>query len=283
VTAIGLLNEKSLHSALKHWYAKPGDLLEFALDGYVVDILRGNHVIEIQTGSFSSIKRKMRDLSCRYRVTLIYPVAHERWILEVPGTLQGAMMRRKSPKRQAVNQLFEELVSFPDLLKCPNFSIEVVSIQEEQLRRYSRRCHVKRRTWRVVERRLLSVLERFPFDAPSDLWQLIPPTLPDPFETSHLALALGHPRWFAQKIAYCLRQSGVITAIGKKGNSLVYSRLAPSATGLDNEATGRTSAMAPMASNDVGLITPPSASTRSSESSTSFDVPLREVDQRREY
>ncbi|HEX2521314.1 MAG TPA: hypothetical protein VHP35_04250 [Terriglobia bacterium] len=274
MTAIGLLNEKSLHSALKHWYAKPGDLLEFALDGYVVDILRGNHVIEIQTGSFSSIKRKMRDLSCRYRVTLIYPVAHERWILEVPGTLQGAIMRRKSPKRQAVNQLFEELVSFPDLLKCPNFSIEVVSIQEEQLRRYSRRCHGKRRTWRVVERRLLSVLERFPFDAPSDLWQLIPPTLPDPFETSHLALALGHPRWFAQKIAYCLRQSGVITAIGKKGNSLVYSRLAPSATGLDNEATGRTSAMAPMASHDARLITPTSASTRSSEGSTSFDVPL---------
>ena len=119
MTAIGLLNEKSLHSALKHWYAKPGDLLEVPLNGYIVDILRGDHVIEIQTGNFASIKRKMRDLSCRYRVTLIYPVAHERWILEVPGTLQGAMMRRKSPKRQAVNQLFEELVSFPDLLKCP--------------------------------------------------------------------------------------------------------------------------------------------------------------------
>ena len=249
MTAIGLLNEKSLHSALKHWYAKSGDLLEFALDGYIVDILRGDHVIEIQTGNFSSIKRKMRDLSCRYRVTLIYPVAHERWILEVPGTLQSTLMRRKSPKRQAVNQLFEELVSFPDLLKCPNFSIEVVSIQEEQLRRYSRRCHGKRRTWRVVERRLLSVLERFLFDAPSDLWQLIPPTLPDPFETSHLALVLGHPRWFAQKIAYCLRQSGVITAIRKKGNSLVYSRLMAPATGLENHATDRTTVTAPMIFN----------------------------------
>ena len=119
----------------------------------------------------------------------------------------------------------------------------------------------------IVERRLLSVLERFLFDAPSDLWQLIPPTLPDPFEASHLASVLGHPRWFAQKIAYCLRQSGVITAIGKKGNSLVYSRLTPSATGLDNHATGRTSAMAPMASNDVRLITPTSAdSTRSDRS-----------------
>ena len=238
MTAIGLLNEKSLHSALKDWYARPGDLLEFPLDGYIVDILRGNQVIEIQTGNFASIKRKGRDLSCRHRVTLIYPVTHERWILEVPRTLPGSIKRRKSPKRQTVNQLFEELVSFPDLLNCPNFSIEVVSIQEEQVRRYDRRRHGERRTWRIVERKLLRVLERSVFDAPSDLWQLIPPTLPDPFETSHLASVLGHPRWFAQKIAYCLRQSGVITAIGKKGNSVVYSRLTPAA-GQDRQATGR--------------------------------------------
>ena len=227
MTAIGLLNEKSLHSALKHWYARPGDLLEFRLDGYVVDILRRDHIIEIQTGNFASIKRKMRDLSSRHRVTLIYPVAYERWIVEVPRNLSGAIVRRKSPKRQAVHQLFEELVSFPDLLNCPNFSIEVVSIQEEQMRRYDRQWRGKRRTWRIVERRLLSVVERFVFEAPQDLWQLIPQTLPDPFDTSHLASVLGHSRWFAQKIAYCLRQSGVIAAIGKRGNSVVYSRLTP--------------------------------------------------------
>jgi hypothetical protein len=126
-----------------------------------------------------------------------------------------------------VDQLFEELVSFPDLLKCPNFSIEVVSIQEEQLRSYDKRRPGKRRAWRIVERKLLRVLERFRFDVPSDLWQLIPPSLPDPFETSQLASAVGRPRWFAQKIAYCLRHSGVTTAIGKKGNSVVYSRLKP--------------------------------------------------------
>jgi hypothetical protein len=234
---------------LKQWYARPGDLLEFPLDGYIVDILRDNHVIEIQTANFASIKRKVRDLSCRYRVTLIYPVTHERWILEVPRTLPGSIVRRKSPKRQAVNQLFEELVSFPELLNCPNFSIEVVSIQEEQLRHYDRRRRGKRRTWRIVDRKLLRVLERSVFDAPSDLWQLIPSTLPNPFETSHLASVLGHPRWFAQKVAYCLRRSGVTTAIGKKGNSVVYSRLTPAA-GPDRQATGLPRAMAPVASKD---------------------------------
>ena len=242
VTTIGLLNEKSLHSALKQWYARPGDLLESPLDGYVVDILRGQHVIEIQTGNFASIRRKMRDLSCRHRVTLIYPIAHERWIVQLPHTQPGAIMRRKSPKRQAMNQLFAELVSFPDLLNCPNFSIEVVAIQEEQLRRYDRRWR-NRRTWRIVERRLLSVLERVVFDTPSDLWQLIPRTLPDPFETSHLASELGQSRLFAQKIAYCLRRSGVITAIGKRGNSVIYCRLPPDPT-PDCQRTDFSSAIA---------------------------------------
>ena|SRR5215471_1411366 len=247
---IGLVNEKSLHSALKQWYARPGDRLESPLDGYIVDILRGNHVIEIQTRSFASIKRKVRDLTCRYRVTLIYPVAHERWILEVPRTLSGAIVRRKSPKRQAVNQLFEELVSFPDLLKCPNFSIEVVSLQEEQLRYYDTPRPGKKRTWRIVERKLLRVLERYLFDAPSDLWQLIPSSLPDPFETSQLASVVGRPRWFAQKIAYCLRHCGATRAIGKQGNSVVYSRLDPPPR-PDGQATCLPRATALLASSEA--------------------------------
>jgi hypothetical protein len=49
---------------------------------------------------------------------------------------------------------------------------------------------------------------------PPILWQLIPPTLPDPVETSHLASVLGHPQWFAQKVAYCIR------AIAKKATRL---------------------------------------------------------------
>lgn len=36
----------------------------------------------------------------------------------------------------------------------------------------------------------------------------------------HLASVLGHPRWFAQKIAYCLRQSGSLQLSGKKATRL---------------------------------------------------------------
>ena len=42
---IGTLNEKPLHAALKAWYAQPGDRLEVAVDGFVVDIVRGDLLI----------------------------------------------------------------------------------------------------------------------------------------------------------------------------------------------------------------------------------------------
>jgi hypothetical protein len=221
---IGLLNEQPLHAALKRWYARPGDVLEAALDGYIVDLRRGNHIIEIQTGGFAAIRRKMRTLSRHYRVTLVYPVAYERWILKLPTTTYGQPVRRKSPRRQRMNQLFQELVSFPDLLRCPNFSIEIVCIQAEEVQRYDRRPGRRRRGWVIVERRLLGVLERHVIATPSDLWSLISWELPEPFHTLQLARLLHRPRWFAQKVAYCLCESGASTTIGKAGNALVYSR-----------------------------------------------------------
>jgi hypothetical protein len=227
MTTIGLRNEQPLHAALKRWYSRPGDVLEAALDGYIVDLLRGNHIIEIQTGSFAAIRRKIYTLSQQYRVTLVYPVAYECWLLKLPTTPSGQPVRRKSPRRQRKDQLFQELVSFPALVCCPNFVLEVVGIQAEEVLRYDGRQGRRRRGWVVVERRLLRVLELHVIATPADLWSLISWDLPEPFQTLDLARVLHRPRWFAQKVAYCLRESGASTAIGKVGNALVYSR-APS-------------------------------------------------------
>ena len=42
---IGTLNEKALHSSLKEWYAQQGDRLEQSVDGYVIDIVRGDLLV----------------------------------------------------------------------------------------------------------------------------------------------------------------------------------------------------------------------------------------------
>ncbi|MEE2776771.1 MAG: hypothetical protein VYE73_08420 [Acidobacteriota bacterium] len=42
--------------------------------------------------------------------------------------------------------------------------------------------------------------------------------------TAELADALRRPRRLAQQMACCLRHVGVLEAVGKKGNAIVYSR-----------------------------------------------------------
>ncbi len=218
---IGTLNEKHLHAQLKAWYAQPGDLHEVPLDGYFIDVLRGDQLIEIQTKNFSSIKRKMTALADTHQVRLVHPIPRERWIVKVDGNGSPAAARRKSPKRGGVIDIFSELVSFPALMKKVNFSLEVLLIQEEQIRKFGK-TRRRRDRWIVQERRLLDVLESYSFERPEDFLSMLPAELPEYFTTRDLAAAIGRPTRFARKVVYCLKHMEVITQCGKDGRSMLY-------------------------------------------------------------
>jgi hypothetical protein len=57
-----MLREKPLHASLKLWCATDGDLFEEPVDGFVIDVVSDDLLIEIQTGGFSSMKRKLKAL-----------------------------------------------------------------------------------------------------------------------------------------------------------------------------------------------------------------------------
>jgi hypothetical protein len=220
---IGTVNESPLHAALKAWYAEPGDRIEVPVDGYIIDILRGDLLVEIQTGSFSSIGDKLADLSGRHPVRLVYPIAEKKWIVKVndDGT---RVSRRRSPKRGSLEHVFEGLVSFPRLVWRGNFSVDVLLTHEEEIRRHDGSRAWRRRGWVTEERRLLKVVARQLLSTPADVAGLLPADLPHPFSTADLAASLGQPRWLAQKMSYCLRKMGVIEPTGKRGNAILYMR-----------------------------------------------------------
>ena len=220
---INTLNEKSLHAALKTWYAQPGDQLEVKVDGYIIDIVRGDLLVEIQTRNMAAIKRKLATLTLHHPVRLVYPIAREKWIVKLSPDGRR-VSRRKSPKRGAVEQVFEELVSLPQLLAVPNFSIEVLFIQEEEIRRHARGKSWRRKGWVTHERRLLQVVDRRLFETPSDMGELIPGDLVEPFTVSGLATALGQAGGLAQRMAYCLCKMGAIALAGKRGRAFLYVR-----------------------------------------------------------
>jgi hypothetical protein len=223
---IGLLNEKSLHAVLKEWYAQPGDRLETPVDGYVVDIERDGLLIEIQTRNFSAIRMKLAELASRHPLRLVYPLAVEKWIVSLPKDEHSPLRRRKSPKRGSPVHLFSELRSIPRLITSPNFSLELMLIQEEEVRYYDGERGWRRRGWLVHERRLLNVVDRRVFTTPADLCGLLPEWLDDGFSTADLAAALNVHRRLAQQMAYCLRECGALAQVGKHGNAILYARTA---------------------------------------------------------
>jgi hypothetical protein len=223
MSGIGLLNEKPLHASLKEWYAQSGDQFEVTVDGFVIDIVRDYLLLEIQTGNFASIKSKLTKLAHAHRVRLIYPIAQEKWIVKPARDDSGEVTRRKSPKRGRVEDLFWEMVSFPLMLANPNFSLEVLLIREEEVRRYDGKRNWRRRGWVSEERRLLEVVDQRLFESAPDFQALLPDKLGESFTTSDLAEAMGISRQLAQKMAYCLRKVRVFELIGKRGRANLYS------------------------------------------------------------
>jgi hypothetical protein len=219
---IGTLREKPLHASLKRWCARPGDRIEVPVDGFIIDLVRGDLLIEIQTRGFSSMKQKVTTLlESGHRIRIVHPIPVDKTIVKVDaaGSVVG---RRKSPRHGDPTDVFSELVSFPGLLAHPAFEVDVLMTIEEEYRHHTPNRSWRRKGWSVLERRLVDVVDIVHLRDRADLIDLLPDGLPATFTTADLAAALGRPRRVAQQMAYCLRESGGIVASGKTGNAVEY-------------------------------------------------------------
>ena len=220
-TGIGTLAERSLHAGIKEWYGQEGDQFEVALDGYVIDIVRGPQLIEIQTGNFTAIKKKLHHLLTHHPVHLLYPLAAEKWIVRQGehGKIHG---RRKSPKRASWLDAFHEMVRIPHLLAHPRLQVSLLRTRQEEIWVDDGRGSWRRKRWSIGDRRLLDVLELRTFSHPRDYLTLLPDDLPNPFTNAELARK-GLPPRLAQRITYTLSRCGVLVQSGKRGRAYLFS------------------------------------------------------------
>ncbi len=222
VRSIGERNEKSLHAALKQWYAQPGDEFEVRVDGFIVDIRRGECCIEIQTRNLYAIKRKLRTLLEHHRVRLIYPIARDKWIVRTTGRSGKTIGRRKSPRTGHLIDLFDELVGMADLVQHENLALDVVIIQEEEVRRADGKGSWRRKGQSIRDRRLLRVIETVSFETSEDFLRFLPHDLTVPFSNASYAECARISIYAARKITYCLRKMGVVQEVGKRGRQLLF-------------------------------------------------------------
>jgi hypothetical protein len=216
--------ESSLHRQLKEIYADRGAKTEVSLGQYRIDVVCDEELVEIQHGSLAAIRDKVRQLLRDHRVLVVKPIVVRKRLVRQAAKGGPVIDRRLSPKRGSILSLFDELVYFTRVFPHRNLSLEVplVDIEEWRFPGHGRRRRHRERDHQVEDQKLDRIHRIHRFRTASDLSSLIPQQIPRPFHTGHLAQSLGIERWVAQRIAYCLRNTGACTTVGKQGNSLLY-------------------------------------------------------------
>jgi len=218
----GFGNESSLHSAVKTWVAETGDRFEVEVDGFVVDIVRGDLLIEVQTRNFSAVREKLRSLVKSHHVRLVFPIAARKWIVHINEADGEVERRRLSPKRGKLIDLFDELVRIPQLVKEKNFELEVLLTEEEETRCNDGRGSWRRRGISIKDHHLKGVVDSVHFKCVEDYLHFLPSDLAQPFTSRQLAVHLRISLRLARRMTYCLREMDVLQVEGKTGRALLF-------------------------------------------------------------
>jgi len=219
---IGTLRESSLHATLKQIYKEPGDKLEKSVDKYVIDIVRDNLLIEIQTQSFSTIRNKLENLIQNHRVLLIHPIIQDKWIINLDSTNKNILRKRLSPAHGSFFNVFRELIYISDLISNPNLNIEVILIQAEEIRVNDGLGSWKRKGWSIHDRKLLRILNHKIISSPKQFLEFLPKELKIPFSNQNLANYLDISIKLARKMTYSLRKMNLLKVVRKVGNTFLF-------------------------------------------------------------
>ncbi|RPJ08862.1 MAG: hypothetical protein EHM28_03135 [Spirochaetaceae bacterium] len=189
----------------------------------IVDILvPPDHVIEIQTSSFFKIRSKIERLLPSYKVKIVYPVAQRKHILVYDKKGKKILANRKSPKKAGLHDAAFELSGLRNLIGNPNLSIDIVFIEEEEIRKNDGKGSWRRRGISITDRRLVSVKETIHFANKADFLRFLPADCPALFSNKDLAKIQHIPVHRAQQVTFLLRKIGLLEVKKKNGRSFIF-------------------------------------------------------------
>ncbi|MBF0205478.1 MAG: hypothetical protein HQK53_01180 [Oligoflexia bacterium] len=224
VSSINIVNEKSLHEGIKRWYYQPGDRIEVRVRGKIIDLVRDELLVEIQTKNLYAIKDKLAQLLPYHPVKVIYPIAVKSDVITLDKQMH-MIRQRKSPKKGHPLDIFDELCGSAHLVAHPNFSLLLLFIQQADLRLDDGKGSWRRKGVSLLDRKLLGVIGQQELRVPADYLNLLPSTLPSLFTNQELSSKFQLPYRRVSKITYCFKKMGLIAVTGKNGRSLIYTRL----------------------------------------------------------
>lgn len=230
---IGTLSEKTTHAVLKHYFEPDESRHEIKVEGYFADIQNQEGIIEIQTGNFNQLRKKLNVFLELAPVTLVYPIPHIKWLYWMDEETGRTTPGRRSPKKGTPYMAFFELYKIKSYLLHPNLSICIVLINMEEYKLLNGWSRDKKRGASRVDRIPTEIVQQLYVHNAEQYGSLVPEGLPEGFTSRDYKKQTGLSLSSAQTALNVLTYTGAVERIGKTGNSYLYTR---SRQGIEKEA-----------------------------------------------
>ncbi|MCL5952681.1 MAG: hypothetical protein M1132_13350 [Chloroflexi bacterium] len=113
-------------------------------------------------------------------------------------------------------------MSLPDLFNYEGFEVQVLLIEEEEVRVADGKGSWRRKGESIRDRRLIRVLDQTIFSNGHAFLRFLPDGMVGPFSNAGLAKEKRIPIHTARQITFCLKKMGVIREAGREGRSLFF-------------------------------------------------------------
>lgn len=228
---IGTLSEKSLHATLK-WYFEPhGECHEIEIGGFFADIVGENGIVEIQTGSFGNLRKKLAAFLPLAAVTVVYPIITSKKIISADRKTGEILSSRISNLHGNIYTVFEELWQLADIAAHENFTLSLLLLDADEVRTFG--SPPDKRVKRQRSKRGVFISDKLPtkihgeliLKCRSDYAVFLPDALPQEYTSLDFARLGGMSRDAASHILGTLFRLGVCERVGKAGRYYLYKTL----------------------------------------------------------
>ncbi|MCM1267575.1 MAG: hypothetical protein NC302_06690 [Bacteroidales bacterium] len=218
----GTLQEKTVHAVMKLYYEPNEDYHEVPVEGFIADIYKEGHIIEIQNGNFGKLRPKLEAFLPLYPVTVVYPIPHLKWVIWMNEESGELSPKHKSPVTGNAYHAFAQLYSIKAFLKDPNLSFIFPLIDIDEYRLLNGWSKNRKRGSSRYDRMPLELFDEIRVERTEDFMQFVPIDLAEPFTITEFAKAAGIRRELAAEAVPLLTYLDILAHIGKRGREYLY-------------------------------------------------------------
>ena len=244
-SGIGTMSEKRMHKTFKHFVcdddschevrirpdgsaviseSTPQRISETGRGGFIADVFSNGDIIEIQTGGFYPMKKKLEFYlqNTDFRVTVLHPLVGIKWTVWIDPETGETTKRRRSPKKENLQSLLPELFWISEHLRSERLYFRIPVIEAEEYKMLDGYGKDKKKRATKYERFPISLINDVTYRADEICEALFPTELTGEFTSSDFTKATGLRGRKLSSALKLLCLCSVIEKCGKRGRSFIY-------------------------------------------------------------